>query len=33
MLHTHEKTENSYFKKPYITEFDVQLHAMSYFSI
>lgn len=29
MLHTHKKTENSYFKKPYIIEFDIQLHAMS----
>lgn len=28
--HTQKETENSYFNKPHITEFDSQVHAMSF---
>lgn len=33
MLHAQEKTENGSFEKPYIIEFDIQLHATSSFYI
>lgn len=33
MLHSQKETENGYFKKPYVIEFDIQLHAVSSFYI